>query len=370
MSETLKEKKDRRRREREERKAQSLNDSNTVVAEQPESSPSAEVSEKGSADSIGSEESKEQAPSNSGGVSFNVSGGTVTFRSVYISPSDIKSKTYVDPVTNNRPQELLNESNLKALVGGLKRRGQLQPAYGVQNRQTGKIELLDGSRRSLGCEQANIDFWVYVCDPSDYEFDITVDDKIDIRRDLQTAKEQSLYDLGQECLAWEQKLGSAKAVAARFELSEAKISRAKKAASVSIELISLFEDYNVLSLTDFTSLKKLQDEAEQGGISAKELADKIQIDASNNNDEDELAQAKSMKASIKSFVENAKPSAPKAKITTYNYLKDKTTNARMSRKTEESALSKVTETFKMRDVPREIVDKIDKILEDYAASLD
>jgi ParB family chromosome partitioning protein len=369
MSETLKEKKARRRREREEREAQSLNDSNTVVAEQPESSPSVEVSEKGSADFTGSEESKEQAPSNSGGVSFNVSGGTVTFRSAYISPSDIKSKTYVDPVTNNRPQELLNESNLKALVGGLKRRGQLQPAYGVLNRQTGKIELLDGSRRSLGCEQANIDFWVYVCDPSDYEFDITVDDKIDIRRDLQTAKEQSLYDLGQECLAWEQKLGSAKAVAARFELSEAKISRAKKAASVSIDLISLFEDYNVLSLTDFTSLKKLQDEAEQGGISAKELADKIQIDAS-NNDEDELAQAKSMKASIKTFVENAKPSAPKTKITTYNYVKDKKTGARMSRKTEESASRKVTETFKMRDVPSEIVEKINKIMEDYAASLD
>lgn len=307
-------------------------------------------------------------------VSFKVSGGEITFKSKWIPHAKIEERTRVNSVTNNRPQALLTELSLKPLVAGLKRRKQLHPAYAFKM-SDGLYEVIDGSRRRKGCIQAELDFWVLVCDPAEYEFDITVDDMVDIRRDLQTGKEESSYEFGLECIELEKQLGSQKAVADRFECSTAKVSRAMKAARVSVDLLSLFDDYSVLSHSDITALVQLQDEAEKLGMNPKELADSLDIAVAEDEDGDydEVVQAKMITKNIKSFVgDKKKQASPKSgdSTTTHDYLKNSDqVSYRLQRKSVIRGKHR-NEVFETRDAPKELVNALDQLMQAYAKGPD
>ena len=304
--------------------------------------------------------------------SFKCGGYSITFVSEVVPHSKIDTKTYVNQVTNNRPQHLLNEVNLKSLIAGLKRREQLNPAYGFKH-SNGCIEVIDGSRRRKSCNLAGIDFWVMVCDLSLLDFDVSDEEKCAIRRDLQTGKEQSIYDLGQEYLALEQQLGSAKAVADTLKVSEASVSRAKSAAGVSIELISLFEDYNVLSHSDFKKLKSLEKQGEGQGLTAEELAQQIQnsMETIEAGVYDEVQQAAGVVSHISSIIKTEKEKKkPQSDFTkTHNYVNGKKASYRIGRKTVKKGKN-TTETFTLRNAPRDLLEKLDSLLQEHVQSLE
>ncbi len=72
-------------------------------------------------------------------------GRQATFIEEVIPPNQVESDTFVDQHNNGRDQASLTPKSLKSIRSTIKHQ-QFYPAIGVR-RATGKIEILDGSRR-------------------------------------------------------------------------------------------------------------------------------------------------------------------------------------------------------------------------------
>ncbi|EGQ9745867.1 hypothetical protein FWP33_25575 [Vibrio parahaemolyticus] len=181
-------------------------------------------------------------------------GGELKFVKHIIPASDIKTLTYIDNASNGRNQELVTTHNVNSLTVAIRNRNQLQPAYGFRG-DSGLIEIIDGQRRSLACFEAGKDFTIYVCDG---EYPLKV--KRELRKELQLAREHSWYDLGVEVLYHELNSGedgqklTGKEIAKIMGISEAKVSRARKAVGIPISILKLFYDHNLLSIEDYNTL--------------------------------------------------------------------------------------------------------------------
>lgn len=173
-----------------------------------------------------------------------------------IPAADIRDRTFVDTKSNGREKELVNSHNVNALTKAIRKRTQLMPAYGVRH-SDGLIEILDGQRRSLACYEAGKDFSIYVCDS---ELDAKL--KRELSKELQTAKEISLYDMGIEVNYHRMNSGEdgeellGKQIALIMGISESAVSRANKAFRTPLQILKGFYDYNLLQVTDYDGINK------------------------------------------------------------------------------------------------------------------
>ncbi len=198
--------------------------------------------------------------------------GELKFVKHIIPAAEIKDKTYIDNATNGRNKELVTAQNVSALTAAIRNRTQLQPAYGFRG-SDGLIEIIDGQRRSLACYEAGKDFTIYVCDG---EYPLSV--KRDLRKELQLAREHSWYDLGVEVLYHEANSGedgeklTGKLIAKIMGISEAKISRARKAVGIPLSLLKSFYDHNLLSIENYNILDEFVSACSQE-VSISELSE-------------------------------------------------------------------------------------------------
>ena len=171
------------------------------------------------------------------------SGKQAKFIKTVVLSGDIESKTFVDASVNGRDQTMLSRESVSDITRTIKLQ-QFFPAIGRE--VDGRIEVLDGTRRRAACIYNNVKFEILVTKDS-----IDIADARQLAKDIQTAREHSLRELGKRLEVTYGASMTKEEIAQAESISPAKVTRAFQAASVPDEMISVFPVINDISLSDY-----------------------------------------------------------------------------------------------------------------------
>lgn len=180
-----------------------------------------------------------------------------------IPANEVENNTYVLQETNGRDQSGLTPESLKDITTTL-RLQQFFPCIGIQ-REEG-IEIIDGSRRRASAILCHTPLNVMVTKSL-----ITADEARKLAKDIQTAKEHNIREVGLRLLALKNTGMSQKEIARLEGLSEAKVTRAIQAALVSPVLVSVFPVQSELGFADYKTLSTLEELLNDKDISLDSL---------------------------------------------------------------------------------------------------
>ncbi|EHL0936759.1 ParB/RepB/Spo0J family partition protein, partial [Escherichia coli] len=167
-----------------------------------------------------------------------------------------------------RDQASLTPKSLKSIRSTIKHQ-QFYPAIGVR-RGTGKIEILDGSRRRASAILENVGLRVLVTDQ-----EISVQEAQNLAKDVQTALQHSIREIGLRLMRMKNDGMSQKDIAAKEGLSQAKVTRALQAASAPEELVALFPVQSELTFSDYKTLCAVGDEMGNKNLEFDQLIQNI-----------------------------------------------------------------------------------------------
>ncbi len=196
------------------------------------------------------------------------SGNQAKFVKTVVLSGEVESKTFVDASVNGRDQTMLTRESVIDISRTIKLQ-QFFPAIGRE--VNGRIEILDGTRRRAACIFNNVKFEILVT-----KDDISLADARQLAKDIQTAREHSLRELGKRLEVTYGTSMTKEEIALIENLSPAKVTRAFQAASVPDEMVAVFPVINEISLSDYQFLLKLAEEANNKQMSVIELMDKVQ----------------------------------------------------------------------------------------------
>lgn len=200
------------------------------------------------------------------------SGNQAKFTLSTILNGDIEEKTFVDPAVNGRDQRYVTPESVSDITRTINLQ-QFFPAIGrVIN---GCIEVLDGSRRRAACIFSGAKFEILVT-----EDEISLEDARQLAKDIQTAREHTLREIGQRYQFMYANGMSNDEIARVEDVSPASVSRAFQAASVPAEMVELFPVINELSLADYQLLLKISEDLDSKGVPLSDLLGKVQADIS------------------------------------------------------------------------------------------
>jgi ParB family transcriptional regulator, chromosome partitioning protein len=178
------------------------------------------------------------------------SGASATFSELMLTYEQVRDETFVQFDVNGRDQTALTPESLADLDSLALQ--QFYPAVGHESH--GKINILDGSRRRAWflLQQGNVESFRLLVTKDDISF---ADAKA-LAKQLQTAKEHNLREVGMQCLALKESDDSMTQadIAKVLGISQAAVSKSIKAASVCSELIDLFPIVNDLTYQDYVAL--------------------------------------------------------------------------------------------------------------------
>ncbi|WP_176138866.1 ParB family protein [Escherichia coli] len=196
------------------------------------------------------------------------SGKQAKFVKTVVLSGEIESKTFVDSSVNGRDQAMLSPESVSDISRTIKLQ-QFFPAIGRE--VNGRIEILDGTRRRAACIYNNVKFEILVT-----KDDIELSDARQLAKDIQTAREHSLRELGKRLEVTYGTSMTKEEIAQAENLSPAKVTRAFQAAAVPDEMVAVFPVINDISLPDYHFLLKLAEEANNKQRSVTELMEKVQ----------------------------------------------------------------------------------------------
>lgn len=191
------------------------------------------------------------------------SGRKVRFTLIRLSAPDVERTTFVVLENNGRDQSALTAESLKDITRTI-RLQQFFPAIGV--RKNDLIEILDGSRRRASAILCKCGLDVLTTDE-----DLTPSEARALAKDIQTAREHNIREVGLRLQTLKNSGMSQKDIAEAENLSQATVTRALQAASVPLELISAFPVQAVLSFADYKSLLSIEEILSVKGIELSEL---------------------------------------------------------------------------------------------------
>lgn len=238
------------------------------------------------------------------------SGKSVVFTRFHVDADQLEATTFVDETLNGRDQSGLTRESLADIRRTIKVQ-QFFPAIGFKVND--KINTLDGSRRRQAAifEGCGLDYLLA-------NEEISTDDAKQLARDIQTAKEHNLRELGLELISLKDSGLNQKEIAQERGLSAAKVTRALQAASVPSMMLSVFPDYSLLTHPEYKQLLSIYEAIQAKGISLDDLVahvlmdkDSLSADITNDQAKDEL---------LKWYISHSKlllekPKAEKAKVT-------------------------------------------------------
>jgi ParB family chromosome partitioning protein len=185
------------------------------------------------------------------------SGQQATFNPEQLTGAELEDKTFVIQQNNGRDQSALTEE----AVADISRTIILQqflPAIG---------RYVDDSRRRAAAIYKNVGLFVLVTNDN-----ISTEDARQLVKDIQTAREHNLREVGLQLQTFEAQGMKQKDIAKLNGLSEAKVSRALQAAKVPKQLLSVFPDQAVLNYPDY---KFLLDTCDKFKVKNLELDDLV-----------------------------------------------------------------------------------------------
>ncbi|QKJ89352.1 Chromosome partitioning protein ParB (plasmid) [Paramixta manurensis] len=197
------------------------------------------------------------------------SGRKVYFKQVIIPAEEVEEKTFVVQETNGRDQLALTPESLKNITKTIKFQ-QFFPCIGIE-RPENKIEIIDGSRRRASAILVNAPLKVLVTKSA-----LTTEEARQLARDIQTALEHNLREIGLRLQSLKAAGYNQKEIAQLEGLSQAKVTRALQAASVSNELVSVFPIQAELSFSDYKTLNGIEETLTNKNQSLDDLLKNIQ----------------------------------------------------------------------------------------------
>lgn len=180
------------------------------------------------------------------------SGEVVPFVEMYIPYEDLDNLIVEDGI-NGRSQERLTEESLSDILATLDK-NQFIPVFG-SIREDGKINLGDGSRRKAAAKITRTGLKALISTKPIKDADLRI-----LAMQIQTAREHDIYEKGVKWLALELDGIEGKEIANLHGVSEATISRGKKAARVPVALLDPIAnrgDIPSLGWDFLTTLKEL-----------------------------------------------------------------------------------------------------------------
>ncbi|MGG1905355.1 ParB family protein [Enterobacter ludwigii] len=194
-------------------------------------------------------------------------GRKVKFTLVTVPAAEVAEKTFVRQETNGRDQSALTKDSLKDITRTI-RFQQFFACIGVMDGE--KIEILDGSRRRASAIEVHTALNVMVTSDK-----LTAEEARQLAKDIQTAKEHNIREIGLRLLSLKESGLNQKEIAEQEGLSQAKVTRAIQAATVPQELISLFPVQYELSFSDYKNLSELNDRLKEKSIEYFQLIESI-----------------------------------------------------------------------------------------------
>lgn len=194
-------------------------------------------------------------------------GRKVKFTFMTIAPQDVEAKTFVRQETNGRDQEALTKASLKDIIKTIKFQ-QFFACIGVWHDD--KIEILDGSRRRASAIFVHTGLDVMVTSEN-----LSAEEARQLAKDIQTAKEHNLREIGLRLLPMKERGLNQKEIAEQEGMSQAKVTRALQAAAVPPELIKLFPVQSELGFSDYKMLIDIHQNLNVKGISLEALTECI-----------------------------------------------------------------------------------------------
>lgn len=167
-----------------------------------------------------------------------------------IPANSVAEMTFVVQETNGRDQSSLTPDSLSDITRTF-RMQQFFPCIGIMT--DGKIEIIDGSRRRAAAIFCHSPLNVMVTTSP-----ITTEDARKLASDIQTAREHNIREIGFRLQALKDSGLSQKEIAEQEGLSQAKVTRALQAASVSHELVSIFPVQSELTIADYKKLISIE----------------------------------------------------------------------------------------------------------------
>lgn len=281
-------------------------------------------------------------------------GRKVKFVFIAIPAGEVASKTFVRQETNGRDQTALTRDSLKDIIRTI-RFQQFFACIGVK--EGDQIEILDGSRRRASAIEAHTALNVMVTSDK-----LTADEARQLAKDIQTAKEHNIREVGLQLISLKESGLSQKEIAEQEGLSQAKVTRAIQAASVPQELISLFPVQYELSFSDYKVLTELNDRLTDKAISFSQLVentsselDSIIADERLQEDEKKSAILKLISRSAASLI--AAPPKDKAVVSS---LWDFTEKDKFARKRVKGR----SFTYEFNRLPKELQSDIDDAIKE------
>ncbi|MFV0576462.1 MAG: ParB family protein [Vibrio sp.] len=281
------------------------------------------------------------------------SGKKATFQEVTLSYEQVKNDTIVTFDVNGRDQSLLTKASLQDLDSI-----QFQQFYPAVGREVnGKIDVLDGSRRRARflLEEGKINEFKMLVTKDE----LSIADAKALAKQLQSAKEHNLREMGMQCLALKKadETLTQSDIAKQLGLSQAGVSKAVKAANIDSKLVSLFPVVNELSHPDYSLLDKVmkacdtKDSLASFVKSMKKKVVNIQAEYALEDQKDALLSA--IKSELK-IVEN-KQEQEKAEITSLATFETKGVFARKRVKGRNFS-------YEFGRLPKKVQDELDKAI--------
>ncbi|EEC4548709.1 ParB/RepB/Spo0J family partition protein, partial [Salmonella enterica subsp. enterica serovar Typhimurium] len=129
---------------------------------------------------------------------------------------------------------------------------------------------LDGSRRRASAIYIRTGLDVMVTNEL-----LSADEARHLAKDIQTAKEHNLREIGLRLMALKESGFNQKEIAELEGLSQAKVTRALQAAAVPQELISLFPVQSELSFSDYKILLEVNEKLSEKGLTSEGLIQSV-----------------------------------------------------------------------------------------------
>lgn len=194
-------------------------------------------------------------------------GRKVKFTFVTVPAADVSAKTFVRQDTNGRDQAALTKESLKDIIRTITFQ-QFFACIGVKDNE--QVEILDGSRRRAAAIFAHVPLEIMVTSEK-----LSFEEARQLAKDIQTAREHNLREIGLRLLKQKEAGLNQKQIAEQEGLSQAKVTRALQAASVSQALVALFPVQAELSYTDFKVLLDVEESLDASGVTVQLLLDEI-----------------------------------------------------------------------------------------------
>lgn len=224
-------------------------------------------------------------------------GRKVKFAFMTVPAAEVADKTFVRQETNGRDQSALTKDSLKDIIRTI-RFQQFFACIGVMDGE--KIEILDGSRRRAAAIEVHTALNVMVTSDK-----LTAEEARQLAKDIQTAKEHNLREIGIRLLSLKESGLNQKEIAEQEGLSQAKVTRAIQAATVPQELISMFPVQYELSFSDYKNLSELNDRLTENNIEYSQLVEQISLQLDGLVADDHLREDEKKAAILKLIAKGA-----------------------------------------------------------------